>query len=114
MPFLTVNTNAKLAPEEVDALLSAGAELIASELHKPVSYVVVNYNGGASMSFGGNPQTIGVLAEMKSIGFGDKRSLAKLLTEFLYDRLHADLNNINIQFVDMPGADVAIGGRTFG
>lgn len=114
MPFLTINSNAKLAQEQIDNLVVEGAELVASELHKPISYVIVDYRYNPNMSFGGKKENIGVLAEMKSIGFGNKAGLAKILTEFLYDRLKADLHNINIEFVDMPASTVAIGGNLLG
>ena len=114
MPFLIINSNAKLAQEQIDSLVVEGAELVASELRKPVSYVIVDYRYNPNMSFGGKKENVGVLAEMKSIGFGNKPGLAKILTEFLYDRLKADLHNINIEFVDMPASTVAIGGNLLG
>lgn len=40
MPFLTVHTNAKV--ENTDAFLQEAAEFVASELRKPISYVIVS------------------------------------------------------------------------
>ncbi len=64
------------------------------------------------MAFGGNSTGRGALIEMKFVGFENKDSLARLLTEFVYDRFEGlDLKNINIWFVDMPHDDVSVGGR---
>lgn len=114
MPFLTIHTNAKLSEEQVQNLLKDGAELVANELHKPMGYVVVTLDNNHHMSFGGNVENIGALVEMKSIGFADKIGLAKILTEFIHDRLQADLANINIEFIDMPASTLSIGGRLMG
>lgn len=114
MPFLTIHTNAVLASEKIENLLQEGAKLIAIELHKPMGYVVVNLDNNSNMSFGGSSKNIGALVEMKSIGFADKIGLAKILTEFIHDRLQADLANINIEFIDMPASTLAIGGRLMG
>lgn len=115
MPFFVVRTNTSLRGGNVEAFLSAASSLIASELHKPQKYVVVAYEHNPQMIFGDNPKTYGVLAEMKSVGFADKPGLARLLTEFLSDRLaNLDIDNINIEFVDMPASSLAIGGRMLG
>lgn len=116
MPFLIVNTNAELKDKNTQEFLSAATDLVANELHKPKNYVIVVLNANPEIAFGGSRENKGVLAEMKSIGFGSaKNSLSKLLTEFFADRLAGiELNNINIEFVDMPAADVAIGGRLMG
>ena len=52
---------------------------------------------------------------MKSIGFGDKRGLSKILTEFLYDRLEGlDISSVNIELIDIPASGLAIGGNLLG
>ncbi len=67
-----------------------------------------------NMAFGGSSEDAGILAEMKSIGFNNKSSLAKILTEFLFDCFVVELHNINIELVDMPASTVAIGGSLLG
>ena len=115
MPFFIVNTNAPLKTANAKAFVEDAATLIASELHKPISYVVVQYNYNPYISFGGYTENYGALAQIKSIGFSNKNNLAKLLTEFLYDRLeNVELANINIEFVDMPASTLSIGGHLMG
>ena len=115
MPFLIVHTNAEIKTRDKVRFVEDAAALVASELHKPISYVVVNYNYNPNMSFGGSTGKYGALVEMKSIGFGNKSGLAKILTEFLNDRLEGlDLHRVNIEFVDMPASSLAIGGSLLG
>ena len=73
MPFLIVHTNAKLKDNNPEQFVEDAANLVAQELHKPISYVVASYDYNAAMSFGGSAQKHGALVEMKSIGFGDKQ-----------------------------------------
>ena len=115
MPFFIVNTNAELRTKNAQDFVEDAAKLIAQELHKPINYVVVQYNYNPHMSFGGYQDNYGALAELKSIGLPETTNLAKLLTEFLYDRLsNVELNNINIEFINMPVSTLAIGGRMMG
>ncbi|MBE6445335.1 MAG: hypothetical protein E7019_04710 [Alphaproteobacteria bacterium] len=111
MPFLTIYTNSDIDDKQmsVDA-----ANLVANQLGKPVRYVVVNVIHNANMSFDGNNQTKGALIEMKSIGFGDKNSLAKQLTDLVVSRIDVEPSFVNVWFVDMPANTVAIGGRLLG
>lgn len=115
MPFLIVHTNAKLKDNNPEQFVEDAANLVAQELHKPISYVVASYDYNAAMSFGGSAQKYGALVEIKSIGFGDKRGLSKILTEFLYDRLEGlDVSSVNIELIDIPASGLAIGGNLLG
>ena len=115
MPFLRVLTNAEVTTT-ADRLAEQAAELIAAELGKPISYVVVTVKQNRTMSFGGKVSNTGVLAYMDSIGFGNhKASLAQKLTDFFATEIPGvGLRNINIVFNDMPAEDVAIGGNLMG
>lgn len=112
MPFLTINTNTNVNVSS--ALLEDAADMVAKHLGKPVKYVVVTINSGLKMAFCGDTAVKGALIEMKSIGFKDKAGLAKLLTDFAAERLGAESEYVNIEFVDMPASAVAIGGNLLG
>lgn len=115
MPFLTVHTNAKLKNNDINDFLAAATDLIAEELNKPKNYIIVTFDMNKNMAFAGSSSNIGALVEMKSVGFANKSGLAKILTEFLFDRLEGvSLPNLNIEFVDMSASNVAIGGKTLG
>ena len=115
MPFLRVLTNAEITGGS-DQFVENAAQLIASELGKPISYVIVTVKQNSTMSFGGKIDNHGVLAYMDSIGFnGKKASLANKLTDFFLENIpSAGRGNINIVFHDMSAADVAIGGNLMG
>lgn len=115
MPFLTIHTNAKLKTNNIDEFLVAATDLIAEELNKPKNYIIVNLDNNKNMAFAGSSSNFGALIEIKSVGFANKSELAKILTEFLFDRLEGvSLTNINIDFGDMSASNVAIGGKILG
>lgn len=112
MPFLTVHTNTTI--ENKDAFLQEAAAFIANELHKPINYVIVSLDVNDGMIFGGKTEIKSALVEMKSIGFANKALLAQKLTDFLEEKLKLERSFINIHFINMPGADLSIGGNLLG
>ena len=108
MPFLTIHTNGKV--QDSKAFLAETADFVAAELHKPISYVIVTLDSNQDMLFGGNENIKSALGEMISIGFGNKAALAAKLTDFLEAKLALDKRHIDIHFIDMPAADLSIGG----
>ena len=111
MPFLTIETN---AINKDTNLGEEAAVLVAKALGKPISYVVTTVRAGQDMTFGGARDNKGALITMKSVGFGDKAALAMQLTEFVVRRLDVEQSFVNVEFVDLHAADVAIGGRLLG
>jgi len=116
MPFLKVYTNTGLKDNNATQFVERAAELVATELGKPIGYVVVSLTENPAMSFGGSADNKGALAYLESVGFGNnKTKLAKLLTEFLFERLKdAELGNINVVMTNLAASDVAVGGHLLG
>ena len=112
MPFLTIHSNCK--PQNIELFLQDAAQFVASELHKPISYVIVTFDYQPQMIFGGDKEIKSALVEMKSIGFADKKSLAQNLNDFLAKELDAEADFINIHFIDMSVKDLSIGGNLLG
>ncbi len=113
MPYLTVYTNVEF--DNGGELAAAASGLVAEVMHKPVSYVVANFIYNPSMAFGGKSGTKGALAELKSIGLGDKDRFISELTAFLAARLDIlEPHYINIALVDSPAAYTACNGHSFG
>ncbi|MBQ8661565.1 MAG: hypothetical protein IJ482_04490 [Alphaproteobacteria bacterium] len=111
MPFVTINTNA----ENKDRHLAEDAARLAAEiLGKPISYVVATVRAGQDMAFDGSSENKGALIEVKSVGFADKAELARRLTELTTARLDVEARFVNIEFVNLAAADVAIAGRLLG
>jgi len=113
VPYLTVYTNVK--PDDAKALAEKTSHLTAEILHKPEAYVATNIVYNQAMAFGGSAAQAGVLAELRSIGLGDKDRFVAELTSLLAKELHiSQTNYINISLADMPAMAIASGGRTFG
>ncbi len=112
MPFLTIHTNKTSADKQ--SFVEKAAAFVAAELHKPVSYVIVELDVNGSMSFAGSADRNGALVEMRSIGFNDVSSLAGRLTDFITAELGVEKQLVNIEFIDMPASTLSIGGRLMG
>ena len=113
MPFLTVYTNAEI--KDGKKLAEKVSALTADVLGKPISYVVANVVYNTNMAFGGSHANKGALAELLSIGLGNKDILVEALTNLLEAELGIDdTNNISISLNNAPASQVASGGRTFG
>ena len=113
MPYLTVYTNAEVKNGE--KLAEKASEFVAETLHKPISYVVANIVYNPSMAHGGSSQNKGALIELKSIGFNNKDTLIKELTNFFAKELEIENQQyINISLTDIPAAYTAASGRAFG
>ena len=111
MPFLTIYTNSDVKD---DSIVVDAAQLVATQLSKPIRYVVVNIINNSNMAFDGAKENKGALLEMKSIGFGNKQLLAQSLTNLIAEKMQVNKNLVNIEFVDMPANTVAIGGNLLG
>lgn len=111
MPFLTIYYNSDIKD---DSFVKEAAELVAKQLSKPIRYVVVNVINNPDMAFDGSVINKGALVEMQSIGFGDKTSLVRALTDLIVEKLQVERGLVNIHLVDMPANTVAIGGNLLG
>lgn len=72
MPTLIIQTNAALADEKRQTALTAASTLVAVELGKPESYVMVILQTNADMRFAGSDAPLAYL-ELKSLG--DRKSV---------------------------------------
>ena len=112
MPLLTVHTNALVNDKET--FVAAATDFIATELRKPVNYIVVNINSNPEMGFGGDCLSTGAWVELRSIGFENKDILAHKLTKFLVENLAVYPDMVNIEFVNITAENFAIGGNLLG
>lgn len=111
MPFVTINTNAENKDKH---LAEDAAKLVAETLGKPIDYVVATVRCGQNMAFGGSLENKGALIEMKSVGFADKAGLARKLSDLAVSRLDVEARFVNIEFVNLAAADVAVNGKLLG
>ena len=109
MPFLTIDTNAKVkvSKEMIVDLTRKAADI----LHKPIEVMIVKVNTDVNMVFGGDEQAVGALMEVKSVGYGDsKAELVAELTRFAMQEFNAEQKFVSMHLVDMPAANVGENG----
>lgn len=112
MPYLTVYTNVK--SENYNQLAEEASTLTAKVLCKPENYVITNIIHNSAMAFGGSVQNKGALAELKSIGLGNKDKFVAEITSLLARHLSIkDTHYIAVTLTDAPAAYTACAGQTF-
>ncbi len=86
MPYLSIQTNTSLNDDQQSALLDAASKIVASELSKPESYVMVSFVHAQQMKFAGDDSPTAFL-ELRSIGMPDsqRNPLVSALTKLVAD-----------------------------
>lgn len=113
MPYLKIQTNQTIAPDQAETLLSEASKLVAKELGKPESYVMVALAPPVPMLFAGSNEPTAYL-ELKSIGLPESRTadLSKALCQLMAN-WSIDPNRVYIEFADAPRTMWGWDGRTF-
>jgi phenylpyruvate tautomerase len=99
MPYLLINTNLKLDPEQERALLGRCSSEVAAMLGKPERYVMVSIESGIAMMFGGSSAPCAYL-ELKSLGLPEERSAdySQTLCALISEALAIPTERIYIEF----------------
>ncbi len=103
MPYLKIQTNQQVAETDSKALLAAASSVIAEELGKPESYVMVNLDPPRPMLFAGLDTPTAYL-ELKSIGLPENKtkSLSTALCKLTQTYLGVEPARTYIEFADAP------------
>lgn len=114
MPYLKIQTNQPVDDAQVKSLLPQASTLVAQELGKPESYVMVTVDPPRPMLFAGSDAPTAYL-ELKSIGLPESKTaaLSSALCKLVSSELAIDTNRIYIEFADAPRAMWGWDGRTF-
>lgn len=114
MPFLKLSTNIEISDQQSRQLLVGLSQLVAKETGKPERYVMVEIEGGKSMSFSGTNDPLAYL-ECKSIGLSaaQAKALASSLSRALSVGLALSADRIYIEFSNCPGEFWGWNGSTF-
>lgn len=114
MPYLKIQLNSHISPEQGKQLLAAASGEIARQLGKPESYVMVELTTNPAMLFAGNDSPAAYL-ELKSIGLPAARTqpLSGALCGLLQERLGIDPARVYIEFTDVKGSCWGWNGSTF-
>jgi len=113
MPYLKIQTNQTITPDQAQTLISKASKLVASELSKPENYVMVALTPPVPMLFAGSNEPTAYL-ELKSIGLPESRTadLSKALCHLMTD-LNISQNRVYIEFADAPRTMWGWDGKTF-
>ncbi|HYE34890.1 phenylpyruvate tautomerase MIF-related protein [Methylocaldum sp.] len=114
MPYLTMQINRPVAPDQRESLLVAASRLLAKELGKPEAYVMVSLNGDVPMLFAGTSEPAAYV-ELKSIGLPavQTKSLSRTICGLLEQQLKISPARVYIEFTDIKGSHWGWNGGTF-
>ena len=114
MPYLKIQTNQELDTDQGRALLSQASSLVARELGKPESYVMVALELPTPMLFAGQDAPLAYL-ELKSIGLPDSKTkaLSQALCGMMEEATGISKERVYIEFADAPRAMWGWNGSTF-
>jgi phenylpyruvate tautomerase len=115
MPWLSIQTNKTLRDEQQTELLDAASEIVASQLGKPQSYVMVSLAPAARIDFAGD-QSPAAFVELRSIGVPDSKrnSLCAAITELIARTCEIRPDRIYVVLVDFNAKFWSLNGSTFG
>lgn len=114
MPYLRIQTNQALSPEQAEALARTTSASVAEALGKPEQYMMVGVTPDATMTFGGTTEPA-AFVELNSIGLpaAQTSELSALLCDLIKAGTGIQKDRIYINFSDVPRASWGWNGKTF-
>ena len=114
MPYLKIQTNQNIDEAKGKTLLSEVSKLVAAELGKPESYVMVALEPPLPMLFAGDDTPLAYL-ELKSIGLSESKTagLSAALCDLMEESVGVSKDRVYIEFADAPRAMWGWNGGTF-
>ncbi|MHB8345722.1 MAG: phenylpyruvate tautomerase MIF-related protein [Acidiferrobacterales bacterium] len=114
MPYLRIQTNRPVDATGGKDLIQRASALVARELGKPESYVMVTLAPQQPMIFGGSDAPCAYL-ELKSIGLPAARvpDLSRALCQFLHEALEIGPARVYIEFSDVKASHWGWNSATF-
>ena len=105
MPYLRIQTNKEIDEASKASFLDHASKLVAEQLGKPESYVMVDFAPRRPMRFAGRDDACAYL-ELKSIGLPETRtrSLSEALCGAVESELGVPADRVYIEFADAPRA----------
>lgn len=102
MPYLKIQTNLPLTKAAQQTILPQASALIARELEKPESFVMVALQPDTPMIFAGVDDPVAFL-ELKSIGLPapKTKSLSAALCKLIEEHLGIPSNRVYVKFIDV-------------
>ena len=102
MPYLKIQTNLPLGKKAGRAILKSASALVASELDKPESFVMVALQPDTPMLFAGSDDPVAFL-ELKAIGLPARKTkkLCAALCELIEEHLGIERDRVYVKFIDV-------------
>jgi phenylpyruvate tautomerase PptA (4-oxalocrotonate tautomerase family) len=102
MPYLKIQTNLPLTEKSEQTVLKSASSLVATELGKPESFVMVALQADTPMLFAGSDAPVAFL-ELKSIGLdgGKTKILSQALCRLIEDHLGIASDRVYVKFIDV-------------
>jgi phenylpyruvate tautomerase len=102
MPYLKIQTNLPLTKKAERAILKNASALVATELEKPESFVMVALQPDTAMLFAGSDEPVAFL-ELKSVGLPGRKTkvLCQALCELIEGHLGIAKDRVYVKFIDV-------------
>jgi len=103
MPYLKIQTNQTIGDDKTLEFIKSASKLVAKDLGKSESYVMVTLEPPVPMVFAGSDEPA-VFMELKSIGLPESRTpqLSASLCQLVNEELDVPSNRVYIEFQDAP------------
>lgn len=114
MPYLKIQTNLPLNKKAERTILKHASALVAEQLEKPETFVMVALESDTPMSFAGSDDPLAFL-ELKSIGLRPARTkdLSEALCKLVEGHLGIPRDRVYVKFIDVKGSMWGWKGDTF-
>jgi phenylpyruvate tautomerase len=114
MPYLTIQTNLPLSKKAERAVMTTASRLIAEQLEKPESFVMVALQPNTPMLFAGSDDPVAFI-ELKSIGLPTRKTkeLCQSLCELVEGHLGIERDRVYVKFINVKGSMWGWKGDTF-
>lgn len=114
MPYLMIQTNLPLGKKAERAILKNASTLVAEQLNKPESFVMVALESDTAMLFAGSDDPVAFL-ELKSIGLAARKTkdLCEVLCKLIEGHLGIPRDRVYVKFIDVKGSMWGWKGDTF-
>jgi phenylpyruvate tautomerase PptA (4-oxalocrotonate tautomerase family) len=114
MPYLIIQTNLPLGKKAERAILKNASTLVAEQLEKPESFVMIALQPDTPMLFAGSDDPVAFL-ELKSIGLSARKTkdLCESLCQLIEGHLGIPRDRVYVKFIDVKGSMWGWKGDTF-
>jgi len=102
MPYLKIQTNLPLTKSAERAILREASALVAEQLGKPESFVMIAVQPDTPMLFAGSDEPVAFL-ELKSVGLPGRKtkSLSASLCHLIEEHLGIAKDRVYVKFIDV-------------